>query len=124
MSFTRVARVDELRPGQCRALRVGVRRIAVFNVGGAFHAIEDACRHMKAALSTGRIEGTTLVCSWHGWKYEITTGECHDKAWGCVRTFPVKIENGEVQVSDQEHPRPDGGGDDNFDEIPTPVFRS
>lgn len=124
MSFTKVARVEELKPGQSRALRVGVRRIAVFNVGGEFYAIEDACRHMKAPLSTGRLDGTTLVCSWHGWKYDILTGECHDKAWGCVRTFPVKIENGEILVSDQENPRPDGEGDDDLDEIPTPVFRT
>jgi len=124
VNFTKVARVEELKPGQCRALRVGVRHIAVFNVAGSFHAIEDACRHMKAPLSTGRLDGTTLICSWHGWKYDIITGACHDKEWGCVRTFPVKVENGVILVSDQEYPRPDSDGDDNLDEIPTPIFRS
>ena len=124
MGFTRVARVEELKPGECRALRVGIRRIAVFNVEGTFRAIEDACRHMKAPLSTGRLSGTTLTCSWHGWKYDVITGACHDKAWGCVRTFPVKVENGEVLVSDVENPRPDDEADGDLDEIPTPVFRT
>jgi nitrite reductase/ring-hydroxylating ferredoxin subunit len=124
LSFTRVARVEDLKPGQSRSLRVGIRRIAVFNVDGLFYAIEDACRHMKAPLSTGRVVGTTLTCSWHGWKYEITTGACHDKDWGCVRTFPVKVEAGEVLVSDTENPRPEAEAGEDPDDIPTPVFRS
>jgi len=128
MTFARVARVEELSPGQSRSVRVGVRRIAVFNVAGVLYAIEDACRHMKAPLSTGRVVGTTLTCSWHGWKYDITTGACHDKEWGCVRTFPVKVEHGEILVSDTENPpASDASGEDPGDEtgeIPTPVFRS
>ncbi len=126
MSWSRVERVENLKPGQCRALRVGTRRIAVWNVAGRFHAIEDACRHMKAPLSTGRLDGTTLTCSWHGWKYDVTTGACHDKSWGCVRTFPVRIEDGMVLVSDEETPRPheDDTGEDDAGDFPTPVFRS
>ena len=126
MTFARVARVEELRPGSCRSLRVGVRRIAVWNVAGNLYAIEDACRHMKAPLSTGRLVGTTLTCSWHGWKYDITTGECHDKSWGCVRTFPVKVVDGVIMVSDTENPRPDPAGEDHDadDADITPVFRS
>jgi len=124
LSFVKVAPVDELKPGQSRSVRAGIRRIAVFNVGGVYYAIEDACRHMKAPLSTGRVEGTTLTCSWHGWKYDITSGACHDKAWGCVRTFPVKVEGGEILVSDEEIPGPDDGSPDDFDDIPTPIFRT
>ena len=124
MGFVRVARENDLTPGQVRSVRVGVRRIAVFNVGGTLYAIEDACRHMKAPLSTGRVEGTTLTCSWHGWKYDVTTGECHDKAWGCVRTFEVKVEAGEVLVSDVERPRPGDQPEQDLDDIPTPIFRS
>jgi len=124
MSFARVARLDELKPGQCVSLRVGLRRVAVWNVGGRLYALEDACRHMKAPLSTGRVDGTTLTCSWHGWKYDITTGQCHDKSWGCVRAFEVKVENGVILVSDTEYPREGDGPEDEPDEIPTPVFRS
>ncbi len=123
MAFVRVARAEEIAPGQCRTLRVGIRRIAVFNVDGAFHAIEDACRHMKAPLSTGRLAGCTLTCSWHGWKYDITTGQCHDKAWGAVRTFPVRLQDGVVFVSDEESPVPAAGADDDPEDFPMPVFR-
>ncbi len=124
MTFVRVGRLASLRPGQALSARVGIRRIAVFNVDGALHAIEDACKHMKAPLSTGRLEGTTLTCSWHGWKYDVITGACFDRAWGCVRTFAVKVENGEILVSDTEDPGPEDPPADEPEEIPTPTFRT
>lgn len=123
MNFTRVCLLEDLKPGQCRSLRVGIRRIMIWNVDGTLHAYEDACRHMKAPLSTGRLEGTTLVCSWHGWRYDVTTGACHDKSWGSLRRFPVKVESGVILVADEaEEP----GGDDaaGDEEVPLPVFRS
>jgi nitrite reductase/ring-hydroxylating ferredoxin subunit len=121
MAWVRVCRLDELAPGQMRALRSGIRRIAVVNSGGSLYAFEDACKHMKATLSTGRLEGKTLTCAWHGWKYDVTTGACHDKDWGSLRTFPVRIERDEIQVSDEEiAPEPP----DEPEEFPTPIFRS
>lgn len=123
MRYVKVARAEEIVPGRPRALRVGIRHVAVFNVDGSFYAIEDACRHMKAPLSTGRMSGTTLTCSWHGWQYEITTGACIGKDWACVRTFTVKVEDGVVLVADEPNPSPDNGSDD-LDDIPAPVFRS
>jgi len=123
MSFIRVAKTADIPPGACRALRAGIRRIVVWNVGGVFYAMEDACRHMKAPLSTGRLDGTTITCSWHGWKYDVTTGACHDKAWGAVRTFTVKVEAGELFVSDEENRPDDAPPEDDLEDIPTPIFR-
>jgi nitrite reductase/ring-hydroxylating ferredoxin subunit len=120
--FTTIGRIEDLPPGQCRSVRLGVRRVAVWNVGGTLHAIEDACRHMKATLSTGRLEGNILTCAWHGWKYDVTTGACLNPAWACVKRFPVKVENGMILVSGEEIPGDDPG--DEPDEIPTPIFRS
>lgn len=126
MSWRDVARLEDLPQGQCRTVRVGIRRIAVWNVDGTLYAHEDACKHMKAPLSTGRLNGTTLTCSWHGWKYDVTTGECHDKSWGRVRTFPVRVSDGVIQVSDVElhPPGEDGPPDEPEEEIPRPIFRS
>ena len=123
MKYVKVARTDKIVPGRPATLRVGIRHVAVFNVEGEFYAIEDACRHMKAPLSTGRMTGTRLTCSWHGWQYEVTTGACVDKDWACVRTFPVKVENGDVLVSDEPNPLPERDGPDDTDDVPTPVLR-
>lgn len=125
MSETRVGRVEEIPAGQSRSVRAGTRRIAVFNVAGTLRAVEDACGHMKAPLSGGRLAGTTLTCSWHGWQYDVTTGACLNQAHACLRTFAISVRDGEIFVSNE----PIGGPDDDPscdepDEIPTPVFRS
>ena len=98
MSYIRFAGVDQVPPGACKSQRIGLRRIAVFNINGTFYAIEDACAHMKAPLSVGRLRGTELTCSWHGWVYDLTTGKRKGKEAGCVRTFPVRVEADAILV--------------------------
>jgi hypothetical protein len=43
--FVKVARADEIAPGEARAVEAGGKRIALFNVDGTFHAIDDTCTH-------------------------------------------------------------------------------
>lgn len=46
-------------------------RVAVFRAAsGSVHALRDLCVHRGAMLSKGRVEGETLVCPYHGWKYD------------------------------------------------------
>ena len=98
MGFVRFAAVAEIPPGTSRSLRFGLKHIAVFNVGGVFHAIEDACAHMKAPLAGGRVRGSQVTCLRHGWVYDLATGRRVDKEGGCVRTFPLKVEGGAIFV--------------------------
>jgi 3-phenylpropionate/trans-cinnamate dioxygenase ferredoxin subunit len=98
MSFVRFAPLADVPPGGHKSLRIGLRRIVVFNVSGTLYAIEDACAHMKVALSGGRLKGTRLTCSAHGWVYDIATGRRVDKSQGCVRTFALKVEGGEIMI--------------------------
>lgn len=98
MSFVRFAAAADVPPGGRKSVRIGLRHIAVFNVGGALHAIEDACAHMKAPLSAGRLRGTELTCSRHGWVFDLVTGRRCDRPEGQVRTFPVKVEGGTIFV--------------------------
>lgn len=85
-------------------MRLGLRHIAVFNVKGTLYAIEDACAHMKAPLSNGRMKGTRLTCSRHGWIYDISDGRRVGKEIGRIRTYPIKTVGGEVLV-DPDDPR-------------------
>jgi nitrite reductase/ring-hydroxylating ferredoxin subunit len=104
VSFVRFARRGELPPGSRRSGPVGLRNVAVFNVQGRLYAIEDACAHMKAPLSGGRLHGTRLTCSMHGWVYDIASGRRIDRETGCIRTFPVTIDGDEILV-DPDSPR-------------------
>jgi len=50
-------------------------KVAVANVGGDYHAINDRCPHLGCSLSKARLERTTLTCHCHGSQYDIRTGE-------------------------------------------------
>ena len=76
-------------------------QIAVFNLGGQIYAIEDVCTHDGGVLTGGPIEGDQIVCPRHGARFCIRNGEAlTPPAYEPVATFPVRVENGEVQVRD------------------------
>ena len=96
-----VARADELAPGEWRVADVGGAQIAVFNLDGHYYAIEDVCTHDGGQLTGGSVEGDQIVCPRHGARFCIRTGEALcAPAYEPTTIFPVRIENGEVQVRD------------------------
>jgi len=97
-----VARADELAPGQWKAVDVDGARVAVFNLGGRYFAIEDVCTHDGGQLTGGSIEGPEIVCPRHGARFCIKTGAALTApAYEATAKFPVRVENGVVEVRDE-----------------------
>ncbi len=100
-SWVDVTPRDALAPGQFETVDFDDILVAVFNVAGEFFAIEDVCTHDGAELAGGPVEGEVITCPRHGAQFSIRTGEVlAPPAYEPVRTFPVRIENGIVQVRD------------------------
>lgn len=78
-----VGKVSEITPGKMQKVAVDGREILVANINGSFYACDDTCTHAGASLSEGAIEGETITCSWHGAKFNCTTGK--------LEKFPAKI---------------------------------
>lgn len=94
-----VAAEGEIQPGDHRTLDVGRLSIAVFNLEGSYYAIEDLCTHEEEVLTNGEVEGDEIVCCRHGARFCIKTGEAlTPPAIEPVRTFPVRIRNGRIEV--------------------------
>ncbi len=99
--WVRVATVSELEPGTFRIVDVDDVMIAVFNIDGAFYAIEDVCTHDYETLTGGPVNGCEITCPRHGARFNIKTGEALcAPAYEPVSTFPVRVEDGVVQVID------------------------
>jgi nitrite reductase/ring-hydroxylating ferredoxin subunit len=84
-----------------RPLRVdlGGTAVALARVGEAVYAIGDVCAHRGARLSEGKLSGARLACPWHGWMYDVRTGQCTFPGRGAaVPSYPVRVENGRVWV--------------------------
>jgi nitrite reductase/ring-hydroxylating ferredoxin subunit len=96
--FVRVASTLEIGPGTAKAVEAGGRQLAVFNVGGSFHVIENICKHKGGPLAEGELDGTTVTCPWHGWAYDVSSGECLEDSECSVERFEVKVEGAEIWV--------------------------
>lgn len=91
--------LDLLPAGQGRAVRVGGRTVALFNVGGTVHAIEDGCLHAGGSLGRGKLQGAMVACPAHGWRFDVTTGGLAGCAGVGVARYPVKVEEGRILVA-------------------------
>src|SRR5438093_1442844 len=72
--FVRVARAGEIAPGEGMLVEADGKKIALFNVDGKFHAIDDTCTHRGGPLSEGMVVGTEVTCPWHGAVFRVTNG--------------------------------------------------
>jgi ferredoxin-NADP reductase/nitrite reductase/ring-hydroxylating ferredoxin subunit len=95
----RVASPDDVPPGSGRVVEANGVRIAVFNVAGTYHAIDDACSHQGGPLSEGTLDGTAVTCPWHGARFDVTTGAVLSPPAQCgVASYPVRASGPDLLV--------------------------
>jgi nitrite reductase/ring-hydroxylating ferredoxin subunit len=97
--FVRIASMSEIPAGEGRMYQVHGRQVAVFNVAGQFHAIDNVCEHQGGPLAEGELDGCVVTCPWHGWTYDVTSGQSPDDPDTRVARFIVKIEGSDVLVA-------------------------
>jgi nitrite reductase (NADH) small subunit len=82
-------------------VRIGDLPIAVFDLGERIRAVENNCSHAGNPIDDGLVRHGCVTCPWHGWKYDLRTGE-HVTMFGRkpgLRTFPARVDGGDVQVA-------------------------
>jgi nitrite reductase (NADH) small subunit len=99
MAFVTVARVEDVPPGTIAHVRAGEEEIAVANVDNEFFATQGQCLHLKGPLGEGRLDGAVLSCPWHGWQYDIRTGLNEFDHAIQLKTYEVRVEDGEIKVA-------------------------
>ena len=77
-----VAKTSDIPVNEARAFPVNDRMIAIFNQGDKFLAMDDFCPHMGASLAGGWIDGCTVSCPWHAWRFSLTDGTWLDNVCG------------------------------------------
>jgi nitrite reductase/ring-hydroxylating ferredoxin subunit len=96
--FVRVTGLADVKPGHGIVAEVNGKTLAVFNVDGIFHAIDNTCIHRGGPLGEGDVEGSVVTCPWHGWQYDVTTGACVANPSAKVECHKVKVEGTDVKV--------------------------
>jgi 3-phenylpropionate/trans-cinnamate dioxygenase ferredoxin subunit len=106
-----VGTVDEIPPGQRKIVDLEGLSIGVFNVSGEFFAVLNRCPHQGGPLCQGNTHGflepagvgefqfsrsgEILRCPWHGWEYDLRTGQSwFDPRHVVVRRYEVSVAPG------------------------------
>jgi nitrite reductase/ring-hydroxylating ferredoxin subunit len=97
--FVRVAKESDVPAGSAKEVELNGRVVAIFNLGGKFHAMEGICPHAGGPLAEGTVEGTVVTCPWHGWQFDLTNGQNVYNSKCVQHCFEVKIEGGEILLA-------------------------
>jgi len=94
-----VGRVDDLAPGELCAVWPEGASLLLARLGDEFYAYQNGCPPgSPLTLHTGHLEGTTLICPWHGCRYDIRTGKRLDGE-GKLEVLPVALRDGEIKIA-------------------------
>jgi len=96
--YIKVAKVSEMPPGAAREFHANGYVIALFNVDGQFHALDNTCLHRGGPLGQGALEGDIVTCPWHGWQYNVKSGESVFNEDIRVKTYEVKVEGDDIVI--------------------------
>jgi len=75
-------------------------RVALFNVDGRFHALDNTWPHQGGPLGEGILSGCIVTCPWHFWQFDVTRGHAPEFPEMRVARFAVKVEGQEILVSE------------------------
>jgi nitrite reductase/ring-hydroxylating ferredoxin subunit len=87
-----------VKAGCGKSIDIDGKFVAVFNVDGSFYAINDTCAHRGGPLGEGELDGKTVICPWHGWRYDVTTGANELVPDLPTQKYEVKVEEDDVLV--------------------------
>ena len=107
--------VDDFAPGRFRVFELQGRPVGVVRTEQGFFAVRNRCPHQGADICAGLVTGTmepsapgefsyseeklVVVCPWHRWEFELTTGESYGQVTRKrLVTYEVEVEDGEVYV--------------------------
>ena len=84
--------------GEGRVVEAEGKTLALFNVDGAFYALDNACAHRGGPLGEGDLDGTVVVCPWHAWRWDVKTGANVNNPAVKMPCYAVSVDDGRVFV--------------------------
>ncbi|HTM54675.1 MAG TPA: Rieske 2Fe-2S domain-containing protein [Pirellulales bacterium] len=96
--WMRVAELRDCPPGSSQERVAGDRIVAIFNVDGQIHAIDGVCAHQGGPLGEGELVGCTVTCPWHGWQFDVVTGQNRLNPRIVQEPFETRVEDGWILI--------------------------
>ena len=98
--FVKVARVDEVPPGEMKIVEVEGQEVVLANVDGDIVAFGSECTHRGGPLGEGILMNDVVECPWHGGQFNVKTGEVVSLPPGNpIPVFQVQVEGDDIRVA-------------------------
>ena len=97
--FLKVAERSEVPDGGAKCVEARGISIALFNTGGAFHALANTCTHKGGPLCEGTVEDGEVECPWHGARFKLASGEVTSPpAMENVQHYNVRLSGEDIEI--------------------------
>jgi MocE subfamily Rieske [2Fe-2S] domain protein len=105
-AWVKATEVTELDEDDAVTVEIAGCVLAVYRTGKGFFASDGTCTHEFALLADGFVHGAVVECPKHQGRFDLRTGEAKaPPATAGLRTYPVRIVDGDVEVClDQSAP--------------------
>lgn len=95
-----VGKAESVPPGRGATVKLkDGTELALYNIGGSFHALENFCPHKGYPLADSPLRGNTVICEHHDWQFDVTTGHCFTAPKCSIDSYEVRIEDGWIKIT-------------------------
>lgn len=93
-----VMAVAEIDDGEVKRVTCATRTVFVYREGGGFRVYDSHCPHQVTNIPHLALDGLTLTCPKHEWKFDIRTGECTEKGKHPMKAFETQVQDGRLMA--------------------------
>ncbi len=106
-----VCAIDDVEPGQMKAVDVQGHPVLLANVAGDIYAIANRCGETPLPLEFGTLDGPTLLCTWHACQYDVRSGaRIDDPEAPRLPVYPVRVDGEAILIAMGVEDVPPGAG--------------
>jgi nitrite reductase/ring-hydroxylating ferredoxin subunit len=95
----KVATLSDVPEGAALKVEAAGKMLGLFHVGGKLYAIDNTCLHRGGPLAEGFLQEKVVTCPWHGWRFDVTTGQSLTNPAAKVSCYEVSVEGNDVFVN-------------------------
>ncbi len=96
--WVRIGTLADVPPGTAAEFVAGHQVVALFNVEGTLYALDGICPHQGGPLGKGHLQDAVVTCPWHGWQFDVRTGQHQVNASLCHPRLEVRVDGADILV--------------------------
>ena len=96
--MTAVAKINEVPNFGTKVVSVAGREILLVNIKGTIHACENECPHQGSPLNAAVVKDGTISCPRHGYRFNLSDGECSDHPDFTLAIYPVRLDGDDILI--------------------------